>query len=53
MCRGLGTYLVTFNNSTATHQVSDCHHQLLLFVLLIFICIANMGGKFYLRKFFC
>ena len=53
MCRGLVLILVTFNNSTATHQISDCHHQPLLFVLIIFICIANMGEKLYLCKFFC
>ncbi len=42
MCRGFVLILVTFNNSTATRQISDCHHQPLLFVLIIFISIANM-----------
>lgn len=50
MCRGIRTYLITRNNSTSTHQITECHHQLLLFVLIIFITIANMCTKSLIKK---
>lgn len=39
MCRGFVIILIIAYNSTATHQVPDCHHQLLLFVLIMFITL--------------
>ncbi len=40
-------------NSSKARHLTMLHHQPLLFVLIIFISIANMGEKLYLGKFFC
>jgi len=49
---GARNYLVTCNNSAATRQSFDCHHQLLLFVLIMLIPVANMCTNRLLKKLF-
>lgn len=51
MCRGLNIFI--HYNSVATHQKIDCHHQLLLFTITIFICCCKDVGYFIKKKIFC